>query len=268
MVRLAATVMLARPAGEVGFEVLMLRRSQESHFAPDAYVFPGGTLDQHDMEEEALERTFGAVAFAAQFRGEPAGAEGEAATPQARERSGLGFAALRELFEEAGVLLVCDAAGNPIAADALRASKPEVHAERVRIGAAQSRFATFLRANGVYANASALTLFSHWITPPHFQKRYDTFFFVAEATSDQAVLADALETHDCRWLAPATALEESRAGRLRIVYPTLKHLERLTQFATTAGLLAFARAKPILTIVPNSPADGEFSIAPELERAW
>ncbi len=88
-------------------------------------------------------------------------------------------------------------------------------------------FADFLAAHDWYADARALTLFSHWITPLSEPRRYNTHFFFAAAPPDQGALADAFETHDGIWIAPALALERQRAGTLHLVYPTIKHLERL-----------------------------------------
>jgi 8-oxo-dGTP pyrophosphatase MutT (NUDIX family) len=184
--RLAATVILARPSSN-GFEVYLTRRSSRSGFAPDAYVFPGGTLEPQD--------------------GQP---------PDA-----LRNAAVRELFEEAGV----------------------------RIGAAQ------------------LIAFSHWITPPSEPRRYDTHFFFARAPDDQVAQADAVETHDGIWISPADALRRYRDGLLHLVYPTIKHLERLCAFASLDEALEFARNKTIHTMCPTDAGDS-FEIPAEFENAW
>jgi 8-oxo-dGTP pyrophosphatase MutT (NUDIX family) len=184
--RLAATVILARPSAG-GFELYMARRSPRSGFAPDAYVFPGGTLDLEDGEMPGALRN----------------------------------AAVRELFEEAGVRL-----------------DPE-----------------------------ALVPFSHWITPPSEPRRYDTYFFFACAPADQVAQADAVETHDGIWIAPGDALQRYRSGVLHLVYPTIKHLERLLAFASLDDVVEFARAKTIHTICPSDSGDS-FAIPPELENAW
>ena len=184
--RLAATVILARPASS-GFELYMTRRSSRSPFAPDAYVFPGGTVDPQD-----------------------------GAMPGA-----LRNAAVRELFEEAGVRL----------------------------------------------EAAALTPFSHWITPPSEPRRYDTHFFFAQAPADQIARADAFETHDGIWITPVLALQRCRDRSLHLVYPTIKHLERLVAFTSVDDLARFARTKTIHTVCPDDAGDS-FAIPAELENAW
>src|SRR5690242_16190566 len=102
--------MLVRPAAR--FEVFMLRRSEASHFVPDAYVFPGGTLSESDLSERALARMhFDPQAVQQQFRAQPAPGLPSVPRAAAREAEGLLFAALRELYEEAGVLFARDATG-------------------------------------------------------------------------------------------------------------------------------------------------------------
>jgi hypothetical protein len=129
-------------------------------------------------------------------------------------------------------------------------------------------FYEVLETIGAYANASALALFSHWITPPPFPRRYDAHFFLAEASPDQAAVADAFETHDGVWISPKAAIEQCEAGTFRMVYPTIKHVERLAGFEDTRGLFEFARTKTIYSIMPDTPAEREFSMPPELEHAW
>jgi len=248
--RLASTVMLAREAG-ARFELFMLRRSEQSHFVPDAYVFPGGTLSEIDLSERALART----RFApdeAERRARIAASSPDVPLASDRELAALSFAALRELYEEAGVYFACDAGGNSVEADrnALRAD-----------------FLESLERSDLYADARQLALFSQWLTPPQFPKRYNTHFFLAPAPEGAAAAADAHETHDGIWISPADALARNAAGDLHLVYPTIKHLERLARFATLDELFAFARAKPVLALSPETDNAG-FALPPALENAW
>jgi 8-oxo-dGTP pyrophosphatase MutT (NUDIX family) len=263
-VRLAATVILARPP----FEIYLARRSASSAFAPDAFVFPGGTIEAQDaspaarartlgLEAERLEREFRATIPATLTSDEPAIDRNAAAT--------LSITALRELFEEAGVLLACTPEARPL--ESAAADWPRVASERIAVRNGTLTFADFLSAHDWYADAGALTLFSHWITPRSEPRRYNTHFFFAVAPAGQAALADALETHDGLWIAPADALERGRLGSMHLVYPTIKHLERLQAFGSVEEALAFARSKPVLTIVPTESAD-DFEIPTALENAW
>ncbi len=229
----------------------MLRRSERSHFVPDAYVFPGGTLSELDLSERALART----RFAPNERGlRDRISASTAGVPLAsdRELAALFFAALRELYEEAGVLLSCDARGNAVKAGA---------------DASRVDFLESLEREDLYADARQLALFSQWLTPPQFSKRYNTHFFLARAPDGAAAAADEHETHDGLWIAPTDALARNEAGDLHLVYPTVKHLERLTRFATLDGLLEFARTKRVLALSPYTEND-TFALPPALENAW
>lgn len=229
------------------FEVYLTRRSSTSAFAADAFVFPGGTVELQDSSPAAHARIHG--------RGieEPASRT-------------LLVAATRELFEEAGVLLACTKAGEPFGASRMNAA--ELTRERAAVRDGALPFADFLAAHDWYADARALAPFSHWITPPSEPRRYDTHFFLAIAPNDQLVSADSVETHDGRWISPGEALARYRLHQLHLVYPTIKHLERLATFDELESLRDFTRRKPILTIEPATTADGDFTIPAELEGAW
>ena len=228
----------------------MLRRSESSHFVPNAYVFPGGTAGEADFSERALARLFDASEIVkAQFRARAAPGSDVPLATEAEARALL-FAALRELYEEAGIIIACDAKGNAKSA-----------------AAAPRSFLELLEAQDLYADARALTLFSQWLTPAQFPKRYNTHFFLAQLPADGAASADAFETHDGRWFEPAEALELNAAGELHLVYPTIKHLQRLAQFSDLHELFEFARAKPVLALTPDTVEDG-FALPAELENAW
>ena len=246
--RLAATVMVVRPAG-ARFEVFMLRRSESSHFVPNAYVFPGGTVGEVDLSERALARLYDAGPSIAQFRAKPAsGSSVPIAT--AHEARALLFAALRELYEEAGIFFACDADGR---------AQPA--------GETRTDYLELLEGRELYADARALTLFSQWLTPAQFPKRYNTHFFLAQLPAGSAAAADAFETHDGRWFDPSDALAQNVSGELHLVYPTIKHLERLAAFSHTDDLLAFARSKPVLALTPDTIERG-FALPPALENEW
>lgn len=263
--------MLVRPAGGMGLEVFMLRRSEASHFVPDVYVFPGGTLDAADSSERTLARARGVdeVALARQFRAQIAPEfPAPFTSPPKPQAAGLLVAAVRELYEEAGVLLACDANGTPLSQRDLAPHRQALHDARIRVQRGELGFADVLESIDAYANADALLSFSQWITPPVFPKRYNAHFFLAEASPDQAAIADAFETHDGVWIAPKIALEQCMNASFRMVYPTIKHVERLAQFDDLRDLLVFARTKTIYSIMPETPGDRDFSLPPELEYAW
>jgi 8-oxo-dGTP pyrophosphatase MutT (NUDIX family) len=262
--RLAATVILARPP----FEVYLARRSARSAFAPSAFVFPGGTIEAQDAAPSAWARTLGLESERVdrEFRAAvaPDLTSDEPPVDRAAARALL-VTALRELFEEAGVLLACTASGLPL--DSVSMDAKRVAAERVRVCDGTLVFADLLAAHDWFADARALTLFSHWITPRSEPRRYNTHFFFAAAPPDQAALADAIETHDGVWIEPGEALARFREGSMHLVYPTIKHLERLAAFDSVDAAQRFARGKAVLTILPND-AGSDFDIPEALENAW
>jgi 8-oxo-dGTP pyrophosphatase MutT (NUDIX family) len=263
-VRLAATVILARPP----FEVYLTRRSARSPFVPDAFVFPGGTIEPQDRGEAAHARTLGLDQdrLDREFRAAiPADLACDEPAVNRADAAALFIAAVRELFEEAGVLLACDADGRAIGAAS--ADWEHVAAERIAVRNGALSFADFLHRHGWCADARALTLFSHWITPRSEPRRYNTHFFFAVAPPDQVAIADAFETHDGLWIAPSAALARLRSETMHLVYPTIKHLARLEAFDSVSAALEFARSKPVLTIVPRD-TDDAFELPTGLENAW
>jgi 8-oxo-dGTP pyrophosphatase MutT (NUDIX family) len=231
----AATVMVARESND-GIEVFMLRRSSHSAFMPDVFVFPGGRVDPADSAPEALRRlagTRGAV--------EPAHV----------------FAAARETFEECGLLFAIP----PL-------DFPAVSAARERLLARTLTFVELLEATGTFVDGDALRYFSRWITPPLETRRFDTHFFVARAPAGQAAQADAMETHDGIWIRPGDALDRAAAGTFRIIFPTIKHLERLREFDSIDALLAYTSEKTIAPVMPDVGDGRRLTIPPLLEGVW
>lgn len=143
--------------------------------------------------------------------------------------------------------------------------------------AAQSRDASALVHAGVRELAeeaaiaiepSALTFFSHWITPVAIPRRFDTYFFIAAAPPGAIGVADSVETHEAQWLTPQQALDAHRRGDMHMFFPTIKHLERLAAFDSIDALLAFAREKPIVTIMPDGPPSEHLALSREVEGRW
>lgn len=260
VIRLASTVMMLRP-GARDFEVFMLRRSARSAFAPDVYVFPGGTVDRSDygtldringLSEERLARMYRAQAT-------PLLEEAEQAAPDSADARALLVAALRETFEEAGVLLGV----HSIEHLELKA----LHEARAKLLADAVTFDELLELFDLRLDASTLELFSQWITPPSEGRRFNAHFFVARADEQHAV-ADRFETHDEIWISPKQALQRYEAGSYAMVYPTIKHIERLARFSSIDDVMEFSRSKSILRIMPNTLAEHGFSLPQELEYAW
>lgn len=234
----AATVMLVRD-GTQGMEVFMLRRNLNSDFVGGAYVFPGGAVDRADRHED-LERV---------VRGRT---DAGASHLLGIERGGLAYwvAAVRECFEEAGVLLACDVGGTVLSlADEATAERFTEHRGAVNTGT--RRFIDVLDAEELHILADEIHYFSHWITPVGPPRRYDTRFFVAAAPPEQVPLHDDAETIANLWVRPQDALDRHRAGELEMIFPTIKNLEAIARFDAAEDLLAHAAS--VQSVPPIQP---------------
>jgi 8-oxo-dGTP pyrophosphatase MutT (NUDIX family) len=253
--RPAATVILVRdglardePAG--GLEVFMVRRDPRARFAPDAYVFPGGTLHDDDVQVGGRPPISGLTADEAHHRLTHRGGD----PPTTSEASlALHLAAVRELFEEAGILLARHAERPTGPLDAgvcarLGALRPEVQAGRSLVQAA--------RELGLELQPEALVYFSHWITPEVSPRRYDTRFFLAVDRSEQPASHCGLETVDGGWFAPAELLRQASLGERNLVSVTAEHLRVLARFGAVRDLLRFGCAKPIRTVLSRRGPSG------------
>ena len=242
--RPAATISIVRDAAE-GFEVLMMQRSMAADFMPGAYVFPGGGIEAEDLDPELYARCIGLD-------------DAQASRILAVERDGLAFwvGAIRECFEEAGLLLCYEESG-----DLIHLDRPEIEerfiAQRAALNSGELGFLEFCRSERLRLAVDRLVYFSHWITPEAAPKRYDTRFFAAIAPSRQHPLHDAKELVDTVWVQPGDALERERAGKLSLRRPTLSTLETFHEARDSASLLASLRAlKDIRAILPAVTADG------------
>ncbi len=229
-VRPAATLILVR-AGAAPLEVLMLRRHPASVFAADAWVFPGGRVDEADGADLG---GFG-----------PGLTDADASATLGIASGGLAFwvAAVRECFEEAGILLARPArGGRPGPVRRLDAARLARHRRDLHAG--RKTLAEVLAAEGLVLDLGAISYVSHWITPPGDSRRFDTRFFLAAAPPAQVASHDAAETVDSVWTTPADVLRRHAAGEVRLMFPTTKNLETLACFDTVEQLLEAARARP------------------------
>jgi 8-oxo-dGTP pyrophosphatase MutT (NUDIX family) len=223
-IRDAATVLLVRD-GDAGLEVFMLRRSLNSVFVGGAYVFPGGAVDEADRHAD-LE----AVCDGRSDAG--------ASALLGVDTGGLAYwvAAVRECFEEAGVLLAHAGDGHVISfADPGVADRFRLHRKAVDSG--EHRLIDVCRIEDLHIAADQIHYISHWITPRGAPRRYDTRFFVAAAPAEQVPLHDDRETIANLWVRPSDALERERKGELEMIFPTIKTLEAIAGFDRSADLI-------------------------------
>jgi 8-oxo-dGTP pyrophosphatase MutT (NUDIX family) len=231
----SATVMLVRDTPR--FEVLMVRRHHEIEFASGALVFPGGKLDAGDRDPA--------------WRGAVTGAESLTDLERA-----LRICAIREAFEESGILLV---GGGPGAADAIES---RAAAGREDVAAGRVGFREFVEELGLRLDLSAMTPFAHWITPARMKKRFDTHFYLMAAPSDQLAACDGCETVDAEWVPPAEALRLGEAGERTIIFPTRLNLQLLAASTSAAEALATAASRTVCTVEPDvTKADGHLWVS-------
>lgn len=226
-VRLAATVLLLRESAD-GPEVFMVRRHHAMGFAGDALVFPGGRLDDADA----------AIADNLSICARVPGVE--------TDGMALRVAALRETFEESGILLARRNGMVVTGRMALGFSE-----DRQSVARTAGGFAAFLARESLVLASDFLIPFAHWITPPIYPKRYDAMFFLAEPPRDQVGSHDGTESVDSLWIAPARALAAGDSGAFRIEFATRRNLEKLGRARTVAEAIAAARSGPIVTVLPT-----------------
>ena len=232
-IRPAATVMLVRDApvssGGTSLEVLMVRRNLRSDFVGGAYVFPGGAVDPLDGGPEAEAICAGRT-------------DAGASALLGFESGGLAYwvAVVRETFEEAGILLARREDGPDLLAGD-PGEEARFATERAAVNQGTRRFLDLCRAEGLRLSAGDIHYFAHWITPRGAPRRYDTRFFVAAAPPGQIAAHDAGETIADVWISPHDALARHRAGEIEIIFPTIRNLQAIGRFATSAALLAGGR---------------------------
>ncbi|WP_431474351.1 MBL fold metallo-hydrolase [Marinobacter sp. KM021] len=223
-IRPAATLVLTRDT-ENGIEVLLLQRTWEAIFLPGYFVFPGGAVNE--QESEAQPHVVGVE-------------DADISQTMSLDEGGADFmlAAVRECFEEAGILLAQDGSGRLIGAE------HPVLGERNALFRDEVSLAQLCEKHGLVVPLDRLAYLSHWVTPPGPPRRFDTRFFVAVAPEGQRAGHDGQETIDHVWMSPAQALEEHRAGQRLLGLPTIRTLRVLCDFNTTAELMRHAHANP------------------------
>lgn len=232
--RPAATVLLVRDAP--GLQVFLQRRVAGMAFAGGMTVFPGGGVDARDVVDPALWSGPGPHWWGARF----------AADPDAAGK--LVLAAVRETFEECGVLL----ADRP---DGAAPQLPET--ARADLVARRATFSEVLAGAGLVLRADLLAPWARWITPEESPRRYDTAFFVALLPEGQEADAHTTEAVEAAWWSPAEALERWRAGEMELMAPTFRTLQEIAEHPDTASVLAAAERREIRPVVPRVRREGD-----------
>ncbi|MYC91154.1 MAG: NUDIX hydrolase [Gemmatimonadetes bacterium] len=232
----SATVVLMREGGS-GPEVLLLRRNRATGFVPGAYVFPGGRVDAADGQDALVRCWDGLTREGAAARLGIA----PAAEPPAFAYYG---AARRQAIEETGLRAGVVAAKGPPGGEVVG------EAREALLGGGAS-FAAVLDGLGARLDGNAVEYIAHWVTPEVEPRRYDTRFFAARVPDGSRAVYDRREMTDAVWLTPGAALDRHRRGRLPMIFPTIRTLEDLSDFANVEELLVHYRARTITRVQPT-----------------
>jgi 8-oxo-dGTP pyrophosphatase MutT (NUDIX family) len=242
--RPAATALILRDRPH-GLEVFMVVRHHQIEFASGALVFPGGKVESEDASADWDSLT--------------------APSPGGLDRA-FAIAALRETFEEAGILIARERGARNLLTAALARRIVAGH----RGGTDCARFAEVIRSADLELATDLLVRFAHWITPIGLPKRYDTHFFIVAAPVDQTGAHDGSESVAGYWVRPAVALQEAKDGKRSIVPVTRLNLLRLAKALTVGEAVAQARASRIVTVVPRIERhrDGSRTLQIPLEAGY
>ena len=216
----ASTVLLLRD-GDQGLEVFMVLRHSQIEFAGGALVFPGGRVDAADSQ------------FGGASESDPLGA--------------FKIAAIREVFEECGVLLADQDAGLVEGSRARQLGDRyarDLESEKISLAA-------MFETEKLIPRIGDLVHYSHWITPETRPKRFDTHFFLAATPPGQGAVHDGHESVDSIWITPQQALEDGESGHRSVMFPTRMNLKMLAESSTVCEALAAARNRKVVAVLPR-----------------
>ena len=240
----AATVILVRDNRRKPFELFLMRRHKKQNFMGGAFVYPGGALDKADCDKELTQYMDGiSISQAILSLNEPE-------TPEEKVM-GLFFAAVRETFEESGVLLA-DVTVNPSNPDESRALAEHLNGYRDRIHDGELSLKDFaVKENFRYALDHLIPL-ARWITPEVESRRFDTRFFIARIPRHQKPYHDDIEMVESLWLTPEEALAKNANREIMLMPPTLKTIEEISAFSSVDELFEAVSKEKIAPILPQA----------------
>ena len=230
--RPSAAVVLLREAEHDGLTLCMVRRHAQSGHMPGVYVFPGGTVAASDRELEQRRELWACL-------------PGEEELPLG---GGFYAAALRECFEEAGVLL---AYRNGVSLDLSNGEAAGFSGYRMALNQGQISLPTIVDTERLTLANDQLLHWSHWVTPSTSPKRFDTHFFLAEMPAAQRLAHDTIETSEGIWITAEDALARNAQGNFPLVYATERQLAQLTGLRTVAEARARFAGRPVKTMRPR-----------------
>ncbi|MEM7116030.1 MAG: NUDIX domain-containing protein [Chloroflexota bacterium] len=224
----SATILLLRD-GDDGLEVFMVVRHHKIDFASGALVFPGGKVDPQDRWPDM--RSFC-----------------DGVDDIDDESLSIRIAAIREVFEECGILLARKE-GQDVLLDAEQLGPLETYRDRLQKNEVDMQ--SFVSQENLRLACDQLHHFAHWISPEMLPKRYDTHFYLVQTPTDQVGLHDGYESVDSVWITPQTALREAEEGKRIVVFPTRLNLEKLGKSRTTKEALQHLNGSPVYAVMPT-----------------
>jgi 8-oxo-dGTP pyrophosphatase MutT (NUDIX family) len=227
VIRLAATVLIL--ADRPDLQVLMLKRNARSIFVGDMWVFPGGAVDPEDGTPEADAVVEGLT-------------DTEASSNLGIEKGGVAFwvAALRETFEEAGILLARTPGKKELVDLSQSDTEERFGTYRAGVNAGEVDFVSMVREQGLVLDGSGVHYVSRWVTPLGPPRRYDTRFFVTAMPQGQQPLHDDDEAVHHEWVRPAEALALNESDEMLMMTPTISMLNRLSRYRSAVDAISAA----------------------------
>jgi 8-oxo-dGTP pyrophosphatase MutT (NUDIX family) len=226
--------------GPQGLEVFMVVRHHQIDFASGALVFPGGKLDPQDEDEAVLSRL---APYA------------DSTAMQSKLRA----AAIREVFEESGILLARDRQGAALTPNA------RSDAWRAGLNGHTLTMAEIVSAGDLTLACDDMVHYSHWITPPMMPKRFDTHFYLARVPAGQIADHDGHENVDSVWIRPEQVIQDAENKTRTVIFPTLSNVVRLAQYDSVEAAFLGAQQRAVDPIMPWSEkrADGRYVCIPK-----
>ena len=236
----AATILLLRP-GNANLEVFMVVRHHQIDFASGALVFPGGKADPQDFDEALIPYLTGAES-----------------DPDMRAAQ---VSAIREAFEECGILLARESGSSDIISGQRLAALQDA---REPMNKGEIALLDFLKNEKLELACDQLTHFAHWITPPMMPKRFDTHFYLAIPPADHIAVHDGYESVDSVWIDPADAITGAASGKYTIIFPTLRNIEKLGTWSTPEAAIAAAEQTTPVPVLQwtEKREDGQYLCIP------
>ena len=238
----ASTVLAVRDRND-GIEVFMVVRHHQIDFASGALVFPGGKVDKNDLNSKIRDHIISEQNLS-------------------DEELSYRIAAIRECYEEGNVLFACDENNSEILSDGKLA---KLTTWREKFNNRQGSMYEFAVREKLKFTVDNLIPFAHWITPEMMPKRFNTYFYIAEAPHDHLGEHDGKESIDSIWINPKQAIEECESGRRTIIFPTKMNLEKLSRFNNVKDAIKTISKENVITVEPKveKTEKGSFLTIPE-----